>query len=173
MSDFMAWVRALDGPEATFWGNSLGIAGGLTAIVIGAFLNASLNRRRDSRLRLAERQSIAAGLYAEIKNAKQSIERQKKQFEKKEGVSDDTNIHPSVPKIPIYEANCGNIGIIGSDVIIPIVNFYEGLMSWRAFTDKQEQKLLNFRQSVANHTAQADAALTALRPFVPDRGDVS
>lgn len=173
MSDFMAWVRALDGPEATFWGAAVGIAGGLTAIVLGALLNAFLNRLRDDRIRLTERQSIAAGLYAEIKSAKHTIERQKNQLEQKETSPDNTKVQPSVPKIPIYEANCGNIGIIGSDVVIPIVIFYEGLMNWRAFTDKQAQILSQFRLSVANHIAQADAALTALSPFVPDRDDIA
>ncbi len=64
MMDFMEWVNALSPSAAQFWGHVVGVGGGLIAILMGALVNAALNRSRDNRLRDQEARAVAAALAA-------------------------------------------------------------------------------------------------------------
>ena len=76
-------------------------------------------------------------------------------------------VSPGVPSTVIYEANCGSIGLIGSNAVIPVVIFYNRMMIFRTFLEKGgSQPMSNFENSVAQHTSDADDALNALRPYL-------
>lgn len=60
------WLAAQPPAVATFLGTLTGSSLGLVALLIGAFANASLNRKRDDRLREEEARSIRTALIGEL-----------------------------------------------------------------------------------------------------------
>ena len=60
------WLSAQPASVATFLGTLIGSSFGLIALLIGAFVNASLNRARDDRLRREETASICSALCGEL-----------------------------------------------------------------------------------------------------------
>lgn len=60
------WLGKLPPSAATFLGTLLGSSLGLVALLIGAFVNADLNRRRDDRLRSEEALSVRSALAGEL-----------------------------------------------------------------------------------------------------------
>jgi hypothetical protein len=67
------WVATLPSGSASFLGSLVGSGIGLIALLIGAFVNASLNRRRDERLREEDRLAVASTLYAELKGVHRTL----------------------------------------------------------------------------------------------------
>ena len=62
------WQDIIAQPDsaAAFLGALAGAGGGLLAIILGALINAELNRRRDDRLRDQERVAIAIAVQVEL-----------------------------------------------------------------------------------------------------------
>jgi hypothetical protein len=56
-----------------FVGTLTGSSFGLVALLLGALFNAQLNRRRDDRLRDADRQMVAAALHAELSSIERTL----------------------------------------------------------------------------------------------------
>ena len=73
-ADFLAWLATLPQGSATFMGTLAGSSLGLFAVLIGALFNAHLNRRRDDRLRQADKQSVIAALRAELEILRKALE---------------------------------------------------------------------------------------------------
>jgi hypothetical protein len=67
------WLQSLSGGAADFLGSLTGAAIGLLAIVVGALFNASLNRKRDDRLRGEEARSVASALKAELSGINRTL----------------------------------------------------------------------------------------------------
>jgi hypothetical protein len=63
---FFRWLDSLGSGSASFVGALTAFAFGIIALVLGALLNYSLNRRRDSIALSQEANSVAAALYSEI-----------------------------------------------------------------------------------------------------------
>jgi hypothetical protein len=61
------WLEELSGGAAGFVGSVTGSSLGLVALLIGAMVNAHLNRRRDDRLRRDQTRSFAVALKSELK----------------------------------------------------------------------------------------------------------
>jgi len=70
---FWSWLGALPPANASFIGTLTGSFLGLLAIILGALFNANLNRRRDDRLREADRIALASTLYAEFNGVYRSL----------------------------------------------------------------------------------------------------
>jgi hypothetical protein len=60
------WLETLPNGAASFLGSLTGASVGLIAILIGALVNAHLNRKRDDALRRADARSVAIALKAEL-----------------------------------------------------------------------------------------------------------
>ncbi|MGK6317124.1 hypothetical protein [Neorhizobium sp. DT-125] len=73
--EFWVWLQALQGGAPAVVGSAAGSALGLLSIVIGALLNAELNRRRDSRLRKQEVVGLLTASIAEIENLAENLKR--------------------------------------------------------------------------------------------------
>lgn len=132
--DFMEWVNALSPSAAQFWGSVVGVGGGLTAILTGAFVNAALNRRRDNRLRDQEARAVAAALRGELASIRISIadllpvwkegEREFREIISRlpDESSDSEHVNAAeyarLPPshVPIFEANAPKLGLLGSNL---------------------------------------------------------
>ncbi len=133
--DFIEWVNTLSPSAAQFWGAVVGVGGGLTAILIGALVNAVLNRRRDDRLRDIEGRAVAAAIRGELASMKLSIadllpiwkegERmfstvrsQQHSMPGGTGASIDASEYAKLPPFhaTIFEANASRLGLLGSDL---------------------------------------------------------
>src|SRR4051794_8523414 len=73
ITSFWDWLARLPSSSASFLGSLAGSGIGLIALLIGAFVNASLNRQRDNRLREEDRLAVASTLYAELKGIHRSL----------------------------------------------------------------------------------------------------
>ena len=102
-------------------GATIGVLGGLVAIVAGALINASLARRRDDRIRSQDTRSIAAELAAEFISAGSALDNAagKVAFV----ASDDFDQYDKVkslirrPEFPIYRASLGRMVDIDPGII--------------------------------------------------------
>jgi hypothetical protein len=65
-NQFWDWLATLPQGSASFVGTLTGSTLGLIALLLGALFNAHLNRRRDDRLRDADRFALASTLHAEL-----------------------------------------------------------------------------------------------------------
>src|SRR5262245_48778168 len=72
-TDFWEWIGKLPAGSASFVGTLTGSSFGLFALLIGALFNAHLNRRRDDRLRDADRAAVAAALHAELSSIHRTL----------------------------------------------------------------------------------------------------
>jgi hypothetical protein len=60
------WLHDLSPGQATFFGSLTGSSIGLFALLIGAWCNACLNRKRDNRLRREDQRAMAVALKTEL-----------------------------------------------------------------------------------------------------------
>ena len=129
----MSWKQFLD--EVTNL-NYAGVLIGLATVVLGALLNASLNRRRDDRIRNAEMIAVAAALYGEVLLLRQELARLAKivarihqytAFDSKPTFKFDEyfleEIKLSDPLL--YKSLAPKIGILKPDLVIAITEFYK------------------------------------------------
>jgi hypothetical protein len=72
-TDFWNWLAALPAGSASFVGTLAGSTFGLIAILIGALVNAHLNRRRDDAIRDADGVAVASALYAELNGVHRAL----------------------------------------------------------------------------------------------------
>ena len=98
---------------AAFLGALAGAGGGLLAIILGALLNAELNRRRDDRLRREETEALIKSLASEMEaiaiNARTNAAGLRR-MDRGHLASAFRMLLP--PKAPVFEANAGKIGWI-------------------------------------------------------------
>ena len=145
---FVAWVNSLSPSAAQFWGAAFGVGGGLTAILLGAFFNATLNRRRDDRLRDIEGRAVAAALRGELASMKLAItDRLPIWTEGERMFSTGKNLQSILPggigapidasayaKLPphlstIFEANASRLGLLGSHLAGAVTVIYTNYLA--------------------------------------------
>lgn len=143
VAQLVEWVNSLSPSAAQFWGAVVGVGGGLTAILTGAFVNAVLNRRRDDRLRGLEGRAVAAAIRGELSCMKLSIqdllpiwregqsifsEAAKRRAAVPGGADDpvDAREYARLPPADhlIYEAIAPRLGSLGSDLAGAITVIY-------------------------------------------------
>ncbi|MBX5272620.1 hypothetical protein HJB99_28830 [Rhizobium sp. NLR17b] len=119
--EFWAWVQALQGGAPAIVGSAAGSALGLFSIVIGALLNAELNRRRDSRLRKQAVAGLLTASIAEIDNVAENLKRNFTTVGRPNGdvlISDPANQLLILPKI------AEQLSALPPDAIKAIANSY-------------------------------------------------
>jgi hypothetical protein len=118
--DFWKWLGTLQPSSVTFLGTMTGSALGLVALLIGALVNAWLNRRRDDRIRKHERRSVAAALRAELRGKSRSLLANAKFTEIKVG---DNLILPDIAQsIRVLPNVIDKIGLLAEDTIEAVID---------------------------------------------------
>jgi len=73
LDGFWEWLQGLEGGAPTVVGTAVGSFLGLVSLLLGALFNAHLNRRRDDRLRNADRRAMAVALISELAGLAQTL----------------------------------------------------------------------------------------------------
>ncbi|MGO6754882.1 hypothetical protein ACC761_36420 [Rhizobium ruizarguesonis] len=115
---------------------------GLIALVIGALTNASLNRRRDNRLRAEEAKAVSAALYGEILLMRQSVQIAAKVVvdvaavpasERANEFNEHTLELATLRDPRLYPALASKLGLLQPDIVLAITKFhadYEAVREW-------------------------------------------
>jgi hypothetical protein len=105
------WLEGLKGGAPVVIGSLAGSSIGLFALLLGAFFNAHLNRRRDDRLRQIEISGVASALSAELNAIACALELNAKSLEKEPAgfVGPDifhlVHLYPQmIPKLTLLDA---------------------------------------------------------------------
>lgn len=136
VSGFWQWLEDASQGQATFIGSMIGSSIGLIALLLGALFNAHLNRRRDNHLRKEERETVAAGLLAElvgIRNSLSGVIISAEQAREKQ-----TNFFVSdVPRVRVLPDMVPKLGLLGPSTIHRVLvayneaeGFREDLIQW-------------------------------------------
>jgi hypothetical protein len=120
---FWEWLSKLPPGSATFVGALTGSSFGLIAILIGAFVNASLNRGRDDRLRDEERIAVASMLYAELKGIHRTLTENAQHMTDKPPDHDGGFMVPE-PSIKLLPEMMSKIGLLRADTIRTVMDAY-------------------------------------------------
>ena len=110
---------------ATFLGALTGSGIGLIAIVIGALFNAHLNRRRDNRLRDADRRAMVVALRAELGVVVQALQSNADRLTHQPPESDGGFIVPDLEHlVQIYPHMLPSVGLLKSDTVKKVAEAY-------------------------------------------------
>jgi hypothetical protein len=120
--DLWGWVGGLKQGQATV----LGLVGGFFTLVVGALINAGLNRRRDDRLRREEQRGVATALRAELEGLRRTLS------DAAEAVSQEGYLKPdeqvNVPdltqSIQIMPEVISKLGLLDGTIISAVVDAY-------------------------------------------------
>ena len=170
---------------AAFLGALAGAGGGLLAIILGALLNAELNRRRDDRLRREKTRALAVAISGELKH-----------FATHCRVNADALRTHGRPELPIYklralaigdwtvfDAAAGEIGLLGTDlpngltvlekvmsarrrasILRALIDAYLADPATTALDDKQVSALADIFESSGKRSDEGAAALREHEP---------
>jgi hypothetical protein len=117
------WIDSLSDPAANLVGSALGIFGGLTAILIGAFVNAELNRRRDDRLKREEAIRIATALKTELSSIRDALLNNAEIMRKP--TDSDSLTGPDIPHlIYVYPKLISRLPLLSENVIKETIEIY-------------------------------------------------
>lgn len=155
MSSIAVWLSGQGGP-AIFSG-AVTFLFGLLALIIGALVNAELNRKRDDRLRGEEAKAVAAGLYGEILLLRAEIARAANivgQTHLEEGRANSTLkfdrhlLERITLNDPIlYRALAPRLGLLAPNVVLAVTKFhadYEKARNWLPRLAENEQRAFTF-----------------------------
>ena len=122
-SDFWTWLAGLSQGSASFVGTLAGSSFGLIAIVIGALVNATLNRRRDDRLREEDRIALASTLYAELAGLHRSLIENAQHLTDKPPDPDAGFVVPE-PSIKLLTEMLPKVGLLKGETIRKVMDAY-------------------------------------------------
>lgn len=179
VSGFWQWLEDASQGQATFIGSMIGSSIGLIALLLGALFNAHLNRRRDNHLRKEERETVAAGLLAElvgIRNSLSGVIISAEQAREKQ-----TNFFVSdVPRVRVLPDMVPKLGLLGPSTIHRVLvayneaeGFREDLIQWGGTLEKESDASLRRRILMPAHLAsfaynRTAAAMAALDRAIAD-----
>jgi hypothetical protein len=120
------WISNLKPGAATFLGALTGSGLGLLAIVIGAMINAALNRRRDMQLRNDERRALATALRAELGELARQFENGIADIETKKVAQGGGFLAPDLTKsIKLFPELTDKLGLLDVETITMVVQGYQ------------------------------------------------
>lgn len=120
---FWDWLAKLPQGNATFLGTLTGSSLGLIALLIGAFANASLNRRRDDRLRKHDREAVAAVLHAELIGMRRTLIENAEHLERNPPEPSHGFVVPQ-PSARMLDDTISKIGLLGADAVRKVMDAY-------------------------------------------------
>lgn len=175
---FWEWLAG-DGPRTLFAG-SITFIFGIIALVIGALLNAHLNRRRDDRLRKSEINAVAAALYGEVLLLRKDLARVANlagQTHFEEGMRKNPSLkfnrhfleRVKLRDPALYPALASKLGLLPSSLVLAITKFhadYEEARSWLPLLIDDDDR--GFSYSVLVHLNPAIEAVLGVQPALLD-----
>src|SRR6266581_3840092 len=123
MTGFWEWLASLPAGGPSFVGTLTGSALGLIAILIGALVNAQLNRNRDDALRGADRIALASALYAELQGIHRAFVENAAHLAKHRPNPRRGFVVPE-PSVTILPAVISKIGLLRSETIRKVMDAY-------------------------------------------------
>lgn len=117
------WIGTLPQGSATFLGTLMGSSLGLIAILIGAFVNAALNRRRDDRLRDHERLALASALYAELVGSQRALRESGESLVSRPVEAGEGFLVPA-PAIKLFPEMIPKMGLFDAETIRKVMEAY-------------------------------------------------
>lgn len=130
------WLNCLTPQQAGFVGTLAGSGFGLIALLIGAFVNAHLNRLRDDRLRRQEAHALAITFYTELTLIKEQLkiplETFNNVYDKEEKTPPSVISSPDVEYwINAWPDQITNIGLFDSELSGAVTLCYTELFNFR------------------------------------------
>jgi hypothetical protein len=122
-TQFCAWLATLPQSSASFLGTLTGSGLGLIALLLGALFNARLNRKRDDRLRDADRVALATALHAELVGVHRALTENAQHLTDKPPNSDGGFVVPK-PSIKILPELLSKIGLLRPDDVRKVLDAY-------------------------------------------------
>ena len=120
---FWDWLASLPPGSASFVGTLTGSSFGLLALLTAAWVNASLNRRRDRRLREEDRVALASTLYAELQGVHRSLIENAQHLTDKPPDPDGGFMMPQ-PPVKLLPEMMSKIGLLHADTIRKVMDAY-------------------------------------------------
>ncbi len=121
--ELLEWVGGLEPSAASFVGSVTGASLGLFALVLGALLNAQLNRNRDERLRRIDRRALAIALQSELVMLRGSLLENANSVD--EGTDDDLMEVPDPSQLcRVWPAVVDRVGLLKGATIQAVVRGY-------------------------------------------------
>jgi hypothetical protein len=120
--DLWGWVGDLKQGQATV----LGLAGGFFTLVVGALINAGLNRRRDDRLRREDQRAVATALRAELEGLRRTLSDAAEAVSQEGYLKSDeqVNVPDLAQSIQIMPAVVSKFGLLDGTIISAVVDAY-------------------------------------------------
>lgn len=144
---------------------------GIITVVIGALVNAQLNRWRDDRLRAGEAKAVAAALYGEMllmrKEIARTAQRVAHTYTKEPGKEFDQTLLEGISlRDPVlYPALASKLGLLAPDVVLGITKFqadFEAVRFWLPNLIKPPER--KFHYSVLHVLKPAKEAVFSIDP---------
>lgn len=147
INTFFRWLDSLGSGSASFVGALTAFALGIIALVLGALLNYSLNRRRDRRVLSQEANAVAAALYSEIVLLRNELARAGNAAARIDmGHSYGKSFNKLyVEENPIseprlYEALSGKLGMLPAMEVLQIAEFHSRVLSVKWWMPKLQRE---------------------------------
>jgi hypothetical protein len=120
--DLWGWVGDLKQGQATV----LGLVGGFFTLVVGALINAGLNRRRDDRLRREDQRAVATALRAELEGLHRSLKENAETLSQEDYVKADQQVNVSdlAQSIRIMPKVVSKLGLLDGKIIGAVITAY-------------------------------------------------
>ncbi|MET4206865.1 hypothetical protein [Bradyrhizobium sp. LA2.1] len=180
---FWDWLGKLPQSSASFVGTLTGSSLGLIALLTGALVNASLNRRRDDRLRRHDRTAVATVLHAELTGMRRTLIENAEHLESNPPDPKQGFVVPA-PSARLLDDATSKIGLLGTDAVRKVMDAY--VLNEAYLTDlilaggqqhpgtPEDRSLIFMPGRLAPFVAEfnrtrataVDAALKALSPFL-------
>lgn len=117
-SGFWRWLREASQGQATF----LGWVVGFVTLVLGALVNAHLNRKRDDRLRQIDQRALATALKAELAGLRRILLSNSEDLQKKPPESDDLIlIQDLTQSVRIMPEMIDKLGLLDPETIQSVI----------------------------------------------------
>ena len=128
---------------------------GLVAILLGAFVNAKLNRNRDDRLFIQDRQALAGGLkgeliiiYTLVKNRHLSHLKYRDTLKNAELQTTLTINYQEQYKSAFYNSTISKLGILGGPIVANLSTIYEFL----SFLESEKEQKVSVKEHFTHNS---------------------
>jgi hypothetical protein len=172
LSGVLGWLKG--------WQTGIGAILGFT---IGTWINHRFNRRRDKWLRDQEERSIIVAIYGEIISIREDIGKLATAIARIEThgdkIFDEQFVKDHALPVPIiYPSLASKIGLVSSDLLIPITKFYSNLRRTNASLPLLVERIIERERLLAGgelklrQERQAFHPIAVLRPAIATIDDI-
>jgi hypothetical protein len=127
-SSFWQWLGDAQQGQATFLGTLAGSSIGLFALLIGAWCNACLNRKRDNRLRREDQRAMAVALKTELAGWNQQLgDLVERERTPKRPFSPSIKLGFPLPTTRLLPDMVPKLGLLRSATIDQVIGAYDGV----------------------------------------------